>query len=755
MKSSRVVFIALASIAIMAVPSRGHAVLPNSGVVVHSTSSATISMEAFRAGTLDRQGTLNLASICLASGRTQDESEIANKIVLLYPGDEDIIRMSILLFVNASQAEKALPFYEQLRKRYPDDTKLTLDAARAYSWAGRLTESLDLFEVVINSGNGNDLVMSQYADVLYENKQYQKAVVKYRELWKKGSLQKKQAINFVNALMAAGGQAESAKLLDSLAKLYPGDTEVLQATADVSFAMKEYGRAAKLYRELIVNKNKPADLAVNTWIADVAMAISDYPEVIKINKEILELSPENQKAMLTIARASSWQGDYSLALAYYDKLIASSNPDPLYSREKARVLGWMGDQRSSLSLYDTALGAYPQDKALKAEAEAKKNYYSNTYRPAVKAYKAWLVAEPKQPEALFDLGQFYLQNGRWKEAIGTYDELLTEVPDHRQASLARQKAKVTSSMININSGAEYFSAHSSRGQEDSRKTDVSFTGFYTSISYPFQDRLTGFMNLNSKFYRFENDLQTKTIIGPKTPQSKGITLGLEYRNLPDILVRGAYGYRQNSGDLKDSGTGFLETESEPLDNLHLGLSYHKEDVVSNYTTLQNHLQTNHWQGRLVYDGYRRWHAGIDYAVDHYSDSNSSVTTGMDITANLLYDPQRLSVTYRLQDYGFGADADRIPHDYWTPSSFTTHTVGIEWQHYLNKERFQGANAAYYTAAFRLSLEPKGNVSHQIHAGLHRDWSNRFSTAVEAQYTWDTTPSIYEDKLLKAEVKWFF
>ena len=753
MKSRSVIFIALASIAFMAVPSKSHAVSPNSDLLVHSTASATISMEAFRAGTLDRQGILDLSAICLAAGQNQNETEVANKIVVLYPDDDDILKMAILLFENASQSEKALPLYEQLRKRHPDDTKLTLDAARAYSWAGRLTESLNLYDIVINSGNGNDPILSQYADVLYENKEYIKAVLQYRELWKKGGLQKKQAINFVHALMAAGEQTESRKLLDSLSKLYPGDTEVLKATADVSFAMKDYGRAAKIYSDL--NVKRPDDLIFYTWLSDVAMVSNDYPEAIKINKEILGLSPENQKAMLTIARASSWKGDYSTALFYYDKLIESNNPDPVYYREKARVLGWMGNQRGSVSLYDGALRAYPQNKALKAEAEAKKNYYSNTYRPAVRAYKEWLVAEPKQPEAPFDLGQFYIQNGRWKEAIQTYDDLLTEIPDHRLAALARQKAIVTSSLMTINSSAEYFSAHSSQGKIDSRKTDVSFTNFYTSLSYPFQDRFTGFFNLNSKFYSFDDDPQT-ALIDPQTPVSKGLTIGLEYRNLPDILLRGAYGYRQNSGDLKDSRTGFLETESQPLDNLHLGLSFHKEDVISNYTTLQKHLQTNHWVGRIVYDGYRRWHAGIDYAIDHYSDSRSSLTTGLDVTANLLYDPQRLSITYRLQDYGFGADADRIPQaDYWTPSSFITHTAGIEWQHYLNKERIQGANTVYYTAAFRLSLEPKGNVSHQIHGGLHRDWSNRFATSVEAQYTWDTTSSIYEDKLLKAEFKWFF
>jgi len=234
MKSRSIIFIALASVSIMAFPFKFRAAGSYSGISVQSASATTISMETFRAGTLDRQGTLDLASKCLAAGQSMDELEIANKIVALYPNDEEVMRMSIRLFVNASQSEKALPLYEQLRSRFPDDIKLTLDAARAYSWAGRLAESQNLFNLVISSGNSNDLILSQYASVLYENKQYAKAVVQYRELWKKGSLQKKQAINFVYALMASGKQEESVKQLDSLAKLYPGDNEVLQATADVS-----------------------------------------------------------------------------------------------------------------------------------------------------------------------------------------------------------------------------------------------------------------------------------------------------------------------------------------------------------------------------------------------------------------------------------------------------------------------------------------------------------------------------------------
>jgi len=201
------IFIALTSIIMMAVPAKSNPVSPISDIVVREAPSGEISMESFRSGTLDRLVSLNFANSCLFAGQHQNAEEIFNKLVVLYPDDEYILREAILAFEKMSRAEKALPLYDQLCKRHPNDTKLLLDAARAYSWTGRFKESLGLYDIIISSGNGNDVILSQYADVLYDYKQYSKAVVQYRELWKKGALQKKDAINFVHALMAIGEQA--------------------------------------------------------------------------------------------------------------------------------------------------------------------------------------------------------------------------------------------------------------------------------------------------------------------------------------------------------------------------------------------------------------------------------------------------------------------------------------------------------------------------------------------------------------------
>jgi hypothetical protein len=152
---------------------------------------------------------------------------------------------------------------------------------------------------------------------------------------------------------------------------------------------------------------------------------------------------------------------------------------------------------------------------------------------------------------------------------------------------------------------------------------------------------------------------------------------------------------------------------------------------------------------------------MDIAFDSYADNqsydNSSLTVGADVVAHLLYEPQRLSVSYRLQEYGFDKNHANHPQYYnylWTPKSYTTHTFGLEWQHYLNRERFHGSNNTYYDIAFRVGLEQEGDISRQIHASINHDWNSRLATSLEGQYTWGTSAEIYQDSMVKAEFRWF-
>jgi len=709
-------FIAMAGIAVLSDPVISHAVThkkskaQQSKTQLQNSPAVNISMDSFRGGALDKQTSLKLAANCFAAKEYNDGEEVIDTLLELYPNDELILNKAIDLYLSAQNAEKTLPFFDQLLKIDPNNTALTTKAARAYSWTGRWETALKLLDSVVSAGDTSDAIQREYADVLYNNKQYAKATARYQKIFETNK-QKDYAIAFTYKLAAAKEYAEAGKLLNSIEKQYPKDPSVLETKANI------------------------------------ALGRQDFSEALKISEELIKRSPKNrtnQTALLIKAEISSWERDYQTSLTSYDRLINTDNVHKSNFfqlkayREKGRVLGWMAKYGAATSVYDEAVQAYPQSEGLKAEATAKKNYYRNSYRPAVKAYKKWLDIEPNEAEPLFDLGQLYMQNAKWSDANETYQQMLTMMPEHRQAALAKQKTGILSSMKLLQSGAEYFNVKSQW-----KSINFSSTGIYSSVSYPFQDNLSGFLQLENKSFHFED---SKGSIG-----QNNIMTGLEYRDLPDILVRGAYGYHANSQNVENSHTGFLETQSEPLNNIHFGLAFRREEVIDNANTFRNHLQKNRWQSRLIYDGYRNWNAGVDYDTENYSDGNSSVTTGADFTAHLLFGPKRLNLTYRLQNYGF---SDVSAHEYWTPSSFTTHSLGLEFRNYFNEELFQGVNETYYTTSYKIIAEPESNVSHQIHATLYHDWSNRFSTSIEGQYSW-ATKAFYEDKLLKTDIRWFF
>ncbi|MEI6638414.1 MAG: tetratricopeptide repeat protein [Chlorobium sp.] len=706
-------FIAMAGIAILTEPCIGHAAKQKKAKtpknrVQESSTVTPVSMDLFRDGTLDKQSTLKLASTLFTNKEYKDGDEVAARLVELYPKDAFVLKKVIELYLAVQNAEKTLPLYEQLRKIDPQNAQVILNAARAYSWTGRWDTALKLLDTVVSSGDTSNAIQREYADVLYNSKQYVTASEYYQKLFEKNR-QKDYAIAFVYKLSAVKELVEAKKLLDCVEKYYPKDISLLETKANL------------------------------------ALGRGDLTEALKICEELIQRSPKNrtnQTALLIKAEIASWQKEYATSLGSYDKLIASdSNHHSDYFRikayrEKGRVLGWIAKYGKATATYDEGVRAYPESKELKAEATAKKNYYRGAYRPALKAYREWLLIEPNEPEALFDLGQLSMQNGRWKEARETYKLLLTEMPGHRQAALAQQKNSILSSMPLLHSGAEYV-------KSEWKSMNVTYSGAYSSISWPYGDQFSGFMRLDHKSFRFENSTGNVS--------QHNITTGFEYRNIPDILFRGAYGYHVNSGKSTGAHTGFVETQSEPLNNIHLGFAFRREEVIDNAETFRRGLKRNRLQGRVTYDGYRNWNAGMDYDIANYSDANQSHTTGGDVTAHLLFGQRHLNLAYRFQNYGFSSST---PHIYWSPASFNTHSLGMEFRNYFNDELFQGVNETYYSTSYKIIAEPENNISHQIRAMLYHDWSNHFSTSIEGQYSW-ATKAFYEDKLLKTEIRWFF
>ncbi|MEI8032260.1 MAG: tetratricopeptide repeat protein [Chlorobiaceae bacterium] len=652
------------------------------------------------------------------------------------------LRKEILQYEVAAHPEKTLELYEALLRLEPDEDGVSLGAARNYGWSGKYERSLQLYRQLLSRHPADVAMRAEYATVLYWDQQYARAAVEYREALKHGSLKKEHSLNYSLTLLALGDPLNlkrAVATIDSLVKENPSDFPLLLAAADAYATASAFEPASRLYRQAAARN--PNDPLPETRLAGIAIAAGNNPEAKRISLGLLARFAGNRQAMLTLARVSSWEGDYKSAISYYDQLLngASRSEALVYFREKARVLKWKKDYGRSQDLYREAVSAYPENNALRAEAEAERYYYRSAFRHAEPALRAWLASEPDNGEALFELGQIFIEHADWKNARQTYDRLLAVFPNHRDAAVAKRKIGALSSMTLLNAGAEHFSARS-----EDRRADVAYSELTTSLSRPVQERVSVFVQQDRKSYHFDTS--------PIRPTSESLMAGAEFRSLPDIVIRAAYGLRLNSGYLKEKQNGYFEAESTPLDNLHIGAALRRSEVVENPATFMSMLEKTSWQAHATLDPYRRWSAGVDFGVENYSDRNRKSSAGGEVAMHLFYDPTRLTVLYRLQDYGFSTSS----RDYFSPGSFVTHSAAVEWQHYLNPNGiYRGGNDTWYSASYRLTREPDQNWSHQLRASLSRDWNERFNTALHYQRTWNNRTDIYSDEWLKGEVKWFF
>lgn len=645
----------------------------------------------------------------------------------------------IATYEMAGHPEKTLDLYDKLLGAHPGDVRLLAAAARNHAFAGMYDRAQWLYGKALEQRPGNEDLLMAYAEVLCWKHDYVEAAELYARIAAARQLPRTHAVNHAMALLGAGRTVESSELFDQLVLRHPEDQGVLLGAAEANFAARRYDRAETLYRLLAGNK-ADAPLRLNR-LAEIAAIRNRYAEALAIGNELLARFPGNREALLTIARVSSWQRDYRTSLRTYDLLISEAPRSEAlpYGREKARVLSWMQDYSASVRLYDALVAAYPDDRALRQEAAVERTYYRTAYRQAEKGLHAWLALEPENHEAWFELGQIYFQQHRWGEAGQAYDRLLALAPEHRNAQESKEKIRVLSTMNRLASSIGNFSSKSL-----DRRADVRFTAIASSATHPLNEDISVFLEQERRYYSFDSS--------PMKPTIQQVAAGMEYRGMPDLFARGGAGARWNPNRQGSSPYGFFRVETNPFDSFHFGGGYRRENVVDNPQTYASRLEKSSWDLFAYFDGYRRWNARLGYVMDDYSDGNRKILAGAELKAHIMYEPRRLSVLYRMENYGFRTSSD----DYFSPSSFTTHTAGVEWQQYLNrKELFRGGNDTWYGTSYRIAAEPDGNLSHQVKATVYKDWSSRFSTMVEYQRTWNGRQDIYHDQWVNAEAVWHF
>ncbi len=196
---------------------------------------------------------------------------------------------------------------------------------------------------------------------------------------------------------------------------------------------------------------------VRQWISRGQWQLVDknYPEAIVIYKKVLELSPQNSRALNQLALAYYLHGQYPLALKKVDQALGLDPVNTKLYLTKARILDAQSREPEALDYYLTFASLDPTDTAV-LQAQRRADELFKRWEPkltrAQKIYFTGLrflsMEQPQKAMPLLEkfrkedpgnlnvhllLGMAYFQMGQSERAVQSFKSLAEKAPEHSMA----------------------------------------------------------------------------------------------------------------------------------------------------------------------------------------------------------------------------------------------------------------------------------------------------------------------------------
>jgi len=509
------------------------------------------------------------------------------------------------------------------------------------------------------------------------------------------------------ALMALGRQEEAEEAMRGYLARTP---ENVVARYRLWMELAAIARSGEAPAALAASNGLRDLLRAEPTNADVLMALGrlwatcrQYPEAREYLNAVLALVPEDAEALLWLARVESWDARYREATAYYERYAAANPADRTVRLERARVFGWALQYDRALAEYTRAIaeeraggapGAETTEtaRALCLEREAKRLNWSHRERRAARFYDELLTLRADDPELLFDRAQIETRLGFSRRAADLYERTLLVAPGHTQAAdaLDYERHRANGSL----SAAYAFRKEDGFGKAfDIEEHLLSLTA-WTPELWEWWDLFWIGARVESGWFRFDGFPDPHVRRGRVMARKRfynGLQLDLWYQRA-----------RYSEIDT-DSDNWGVEARYEFADLIETTLSYAREDIAENYPTLAADRQRDLFKLALGADIARRWRADAFAALVHVDDGNHGRRARADLSYEIFTYPTILKLACGAEYW----DYDRQGRTYFAPDDFWQFGPSLHWRHYLNRDRYSGANELYYGLKVPLLFDDDG------------------------------------------------
>jgi tetratricopeptide (TPR) repeat protein len=208
---------------------------------------------------------------------------------------------------------------------------------------------------------------------------------------------------------------------------------------DIAMAVNAPGVAIDIMTEMIALDSTNPELYDQRALAH--LRLQQYDQAIADYQKVVELHPENGRALLLLGNAYSYKGDDERAIATYSQTLALNPTDDLRV-ELSRTYDSLATQAVNENDYERALAHYRTAQSLAPEdddiPEAIAHVYmlrgieynrSGDYAEALSDFNLVLQEVPASSPLLGWMADTYEKMGKYDDAIAIYTRLVADYPN--------------------------------------------------------------------------------------------------------------------------------------------------------------------------------------------------------------------------------------------------------------------------------------------------------------------------------------
>ena len=207
--------------------------------------------------------------------------------------------------------------------------------------------------------------------------------------------------------------------LDNRIESHPSDADLFQQRAKYYLVDRQYEKAlTDIGKAISLAPKQPSCYII---LSDVYLGMGKPDNSNDALLKAISVDPRNNPALIRLAKLSLIMKDYKSTFEYVKKAldVESINPQAYFTR----ALAYLEKGDTATAVEDLKKTTELDQKYYDAYVELGELYALRKDPVAVDYFKNAIRLRPQSTEALYNLGMFYQETGRYTDALRTYDTL--------------------------------------------------------------------------------------------------------------------------------------------------------------------------------------------------------------------------------------------------------------------------------------------------------------------------------------------